>query len=286
MKRGNRLSINETNLKRTLRKESDLSKKLIDMRKKRENEETKINRISKKRKVTKSEIQRLENYRKNLLKYDEKIMDLMKQIQKNNTASNKYKLQFDKQKQREYEKMMKDIQSQTKTRKNYINSISEVSEKLNELAIDVKETAQEKEIIEYDVFLSHSNLDKDIFVTELSEKLSGKNLNVFEDVKVFKIGQSQTDMMNMGIINSRFVVVFLSPNFIQSGWSDYEFKSFLNREINENKIIILPIWHEVSVEEVRNYNPYLVDKFALSTEKYTADEMVEHIAQVINQSKE
>jgi len=280
------LSINETNLKRTLRKESDLSKKLIDMRKKRENEETKINRISKKRKVTKSEIQRLENYRKNLLKYDEKIMDLMKQIQKNNTASNKYKLQFDKQKQREYEKMMKDIQSQTKTRKNYINSISEVSEKLNELAIDVKETAQEKEIIEYDVFLSHSNLDKDIFVTELSEKLSGKNLNVFEDVKVFKIGQSQTDMMNMGIINSRFVVVFLSPNFIQSGWSDYEFKSFLNREINENKIIILPIWHEVSVEEVRNYNPYLVDKFALSTEKYTADEMVEHIAQVINQSKE
>jgi len=41
----------------------------------------------------------------------------------------------------------------------------------------------------------------------------------------------------------------------------------------------------VSVEEVRNYNPYLVDKFALSTEKYTADEMVEHIAQVINQSK-
>lgn len=280
------MSINETNLKRTLRKESDLSKKLIDMRKKRENEETKINRISKKRKVTKSEIQRLENYRKNLLKYDEKIMDLMKQIQKNNTASNKYKLQFDKQKQREYEKMMKDIQSQTKTRKNYINSISEVSEKLNELAIDVKETAQEKEIIEYDVFLSHSNLDKDIFVTELSEKLSGKNLNVFEDVKVFKIGQSQTDMMNMGIINSRFVVVFLSPNFIQSGWSDYEFKSFLNREINENKIIILPIWHEVSVEEVRNYNPYLVDKFALSTEKYTADEMVEHIAQVINQSKE
>ncbi|WP_337018478.1 hypothetical protein [Oceanobacillus massiliensis] len=48
----------------------------------------------------------------------------------------------------------------------------------------------------------------------------------------------------------------------------------------------MPIWHDVSAEQVREYNPYLVDKFALSTEKFTLDEMVEHISQVIFQSKE
>ena len=156
-----------------------------------------------------------------------------------------------------------------------------MSKRLNELSSDVKHSVQKKELIEYDVFLSHSNLDKEIFVSELSEGLSAKGLMVFKDVKVFRIGQSQTDMMNRGILNSRFVVVFLSSNFIKSGWSDYEFKSFLNREINEKRVIILPVWHKVSTEEVRQYNPYLVDKFALSTEKFSLEEIVEHINQVV-----
>ena len=39
----------------------------------------------------------------------------------------------------------------------------------------------------------------------------------------------------------------------------YEFKSFLNREINEKRIIILPIWHNILFEDVKNYNPYLID---------------------------
>ncbi|WP_047980181.1 TIR domain-containing protein [Ornithinibacillus contaminans] len=280
------MSINETNLRRTIRNDSELSKKLVAVRKKRDDEAKKINTITKKRNVTSSDLQRLERYQKNLLKYEKEMTQLMERVRKNNDDINRYKERVDKEQKREYEKMMKAINSQTNTNENYMNRLSEVSERLNELAIDVKHTAHEKEIIEFDVFLSHSSLDKEVFVTELSEKLSEKGLKVFEDVKVFKIGQSQTDMMNMGILNSRFVVVFLSSNFIQSGWSEYEFKSFLNREINEKKIIILPIWHDVSAEQVRQYNPYLVDKFALSTGKFTVDEMVEHISQVIFQSKE
>ncbi|ASK64226.1 hypothetical protein CFK37_19780 [Virgibacillus phasianinus] len=280
------MSINETNLRRTIRKEGELSKKLVAVRKRRDDEAKKINKITKKKNATRSDLQRLERYQKNLLKYEKEMTQLMEQVRKNYDDINRNKEKVDKEQKREYERMMKTIKSQTNTNENYMNKVSEVSERLNELAIDVKHTAHEKEVIEYDVFLSHSSLDKEIFVTELSEKLSNKGLNVFEDVKVFKIGQSQTDMMNMGILNSRFVVVFLSSNFIQSGWSEYEFKSFLNREINEKKIIILPIWHDVSVEEVRQYNPYLVDKFALSTEKFTIDEIVEHIFQVISMSKE
>ena len=75
-------------------------------------------------------------------------------------------------------------------------------------------------------------------------------------------------------------------NFIESGWSEYEFKSFLNREINEKKIIILPIWHNVTVEEVKNYNPYLVDKYALNTSKHSLEQIVNSINQVIQDSKE
>ena len=44
----------------------------------------------------------------------------------------------------------------------------------------------QKEIIEYDVFLSHSSLDKEDYVSKISEKLIEKGLKVFEDVKVLK----------------------------------------------------------------------------------------------------
>ncbi|WP_219621083.1 hypothetical protein [Bacillus sp. UMB0893] len=55
----------------------------------------------------------------------------------------------------------------------------------------------------------------------------------------------------------------------------------MNREINEKRVIILPIWYEVTIEEVRQYNPYLVDKFALDTKKFPIDEIVDHIHQVV-----
>lgn len=197
-----------------------------------------------------------------------------------------YRKKVSKEQDKRLADLTKLMKSNEKINEGYINNQIELQVKLDELAADIKESVNQKEIIEYDVFLSHSNLDKEEYVTELSDKLEEKGLSVFEDVKVFKIGQSQTDMMNFGILNSRFVVVFLSENFIESGWSEYEFKSFLNREINEKKIIILPIWHNVTVEKVKNYNPYLVDKYALNTSKHSLDQIVNSINQVIQDSKE
>jgi hypothetical protein len=269
-----------------IKRESDLSGKLVTVRKKRDDEAKKLQTLTKKRNLTKTDLQRLERYQKDLLKYEREMTQIMEQIRKNNEDINKYKGIVEKEQKRGYDKILKSIQSQTGINENYMNSVSDISEKINQLVEDIKNTASEKELIEFDVFLSHSSLDKEIFVSELSEKLSEKGLKVFEDVKVFKIGQSQTDMMNMGILNSRFVVVFLSSNFIKSGWSDYEFKSFLNREINEKRIIILPIWHDISTEDVRRYNPYLVDKFALNTNKFTIDEVAEHIFVVVSMSKD
>ncbi|PAD15587.1 toll/interleukin-1 receptor domain-containing protein [Shouchella clausii] len=278
------MSINETNLKRTTDKDIELQSKLTDARKKRDRTADKIIKLSNKKSKTKADIQRAGRYNKDLLKHEKNITQLVEQIRKNTDNMNKLKLKVAKEQEKQFKTVMKSMETQASTNQDYLSGLSEMTNKLNELSMDVKHAVQEKELIEFDVFLSHSSLDKSIFVSELSEKLSGKGLKVFEDVKVFKIGQSQTDMMNMGILNSRFVVVFLSKNFIQSGWSDYEFKSFLNREINEKRVIILPIWHGVTVEEVRQYNPYLVDKFALNTQKFSINTIVEHINQVVVES--
>lgn len=220
------------------------------------------------------------------MKYDKDITALLDQARKNSENLNKYKERLAKEQDKQFKEIINQMTINTQTNNQVLESHSDISKKLSALSSDIKTAVQDKEIVEYDVFLSHSSLDKDVFVTELSQKLTNKGLKVFEDVKVFKIGQSQTDMMNMGILNSRFVVIFLSKNFIQSGWSQYEFKSFLNREINEKRVVILPIWHEVTVEEVRQYNPYIVDKYALNTSKQSLDEMVDQIHQVVLDSLE
>ncbi|MFV0974151.1 toll/interleukin-1 receptor domain-containing protein [Bacillus paranthracis] len=278
------MSIHETNLKRTTDKDVQLQSKLTDARKKRDRTADKIIKLSNKKNKTKADIQRAGRYNKDLLKHEKDITQLVEQIRKNTENMNKHKTKAAKEQEKQFKTVMKSMETQASTNQEYLSGFSEMTKKLNEFSKDVKHAVQEKELIEFDVFLSHSSLDKDIFVSELSEKLTCKGLKVFEDVKVFKIGQSQTDMMNMGILNSRFVVVFLSENFFQSGWSDYEFKSFLNREINEKRMVILPIWHNVSAEKVQQYNPYLVDKFALNTKKHSIDEMVELINQVVVES--
>src|SRR5690554_6280773 len=132
------MSINGSNLSRTVRKDGELSKKLISVRKKRDDEAKKINTITKKKNVTRSDLQRLERYQKNLLKYEKEMTELMEKVRKNTDDLNRYKERVDKEQKREYEKMMKTIESQTNMNENYMNSVSEVSERLNELAIDVK----------------------------------------------------------------------------------------------------------------------------------------------------
>ncbi|MBZ6528183.1 toll/interleukin-1 receptor domain-containing protein [Aerococcaceae bacterium DSM 111021] len=280
------MSVNESGLNRTKKNDVQLQTKLINLRRKRDAAVKKINKISKKNKNTSAEIKKLKRYSNGLITIESNITKLLQEIQKNSEKMEEYRKKVSKEQGNRLADLTKLMKGNEGINEGYINNQIELQVKLDELASDIKESVNRKEIIEYDVFLSHSSLDKEEYVAELSDKLEEKGLSVFEDIKVFKNGQSQTDMMNFGILNSRFVVVFLSVNFIESGWSDYEFKSFLNREINEKEIIILPIWHNVTVEEVKNYNPYLVDKYALNTSKYSLDQVVDSIYQVIQDSKE
>lgn len=280
------MSILETKLKNELLKSKKISSKMSKLTDDIKRLEQKIERISKKRNPTKSNINDITRNRKKIVEKQKELSKLYKDYSKSETIIIETRTKIDKEQTKKLNQLEKTISNSKKDNQNLMTHLLSNSDQLNALSEQVKQSSNKKELIEYDVFLSHSNLDKEEYVSELSDKLTNKGLKVFEDEKVFEIGQSQTQMMNMGILNSRFVVVFLSRNFIESGWSKYEFISFLNREINEKNIIILPIWHDISIEEVREYNPYLVDKHALSTSKYTIDEMVEKINSVVIKSKQ
>lgn len=280
------MSLAENSLRKNVDKSIDLSKKIDRLSKNKVSTQKRLERVLKRKNLSKSDLSSIGKLQKKVIDLDKEISKLTEEYTKVNKEIEKYRKKVAQEQSKQHNELSKLIKKQNLINYEGTYVLDNVSEEITELAEAVKRSQQQKSRIEYDVFLSHSSLDKDDYVSEISEKLTEKGFKVFEDVKVFKIGHSQTDMMNVGILNSKFGVVFLSKNFIKSGWGDYEFKGFLNREIKEERVIILPIWHEITYDEVKQYNPVLVDKFALATDSFTIDEIVDRISDLIEESDE
>lgn len=95
-----------------------------------------------------------------------------------------------------------------------------------------------------------------------------------------RIGHSLRRMIDEGIRSSRFGVVILSQAFFQKGWTNHELDGLITRSVAGEQSL-LPIWHGLTVDQVRAYSPSLADKVAMSTAKFTIDEMAQQIAEVV-----
>jgi hypothetical protein len=133
----------------------------------------------------------------------------------------------------------------------------------------------------YDVFISHASEDKDAIVRELALALQRRGLEVWYDEFALRVGDSLRRKVDTGLATSRFGVVVLSPSFFEKGWSQYELDGLVTRELTGNQQIILPIWHEISRDDVIGYSPSLADKLALRTSDSTIEEIASQIAEVV-----
>lgn len=140
---------------------------------------------------------------------------------------------------------------------------------------------EEPIIRKFDVFISHASEDKDEVVRPLAHALQGKNLRVWYDEFELKIGDSLRQKIDKGLANSRFGIVVLSKNFIRKGWTNYELDGIITKAVNGQQVV-LPIWHDISKQEVIDYSPSLADKIARNTATYTIEEIADEIAEVIN----
>lgn len=121
-----------------------------------------------------------------------------------------------------------------------------------------------------DLFISHASEDKDDFVRPLANLLKQYGLDVWYDEFELSIGKSLSRSIDKGITNSNFGLLVLSKSFFNKNWTEYELRSLNSFEI-ENGDILLPIWKDVTVKEVRQFSPYLADKFALTTKDSIED---------------
>ena len=133
----------------------------------------------------------------------------------------------------------------------------------------------------YDLFICHSSEDKDAFVRPLAEALRKEHIEVWYDEFSLKLGDSIRRSIDKGLSQSRFGVVVISKSFLKKEWPQYELDGLLEKEINGKEIVMLPIWHKITHQEIFKYSPSLAGKKA-SNSKNGLDIIVKEIISVIH----
>lgn len=132
----------------------------------------------------------------------------------------------------------------------------------------------------YDLFISHATEDKEEFVRPLAVALSQLGITVWYDEFSLTVGDSLSRSIDKGLIDSRFGLVVLSNSFFDKKWTDYELRSLISKEIAYDKVI-LPIWHNITRNELINFSPYLADKFALNSSNKNIEEIVLELCKIV-----
>lgn len=133
----------------------------------------------------------------------------------------------------------------------------------------------------WDVFISHASEDRDAIAKALSERLRNDGFSVWYDEFSLRLGDSLRESIDRGLAKSRYGVVILSKAFFEKHWPAKELNGLATREVDGKKII-LPVWHGVRFEEVREYSPMLADRVAVST-GLGLDKVVGEIVKVLRE---
>lgn len=131
-------------------------------------------------------------------------------------------------------------------------------------------------------FISHDWRDKSEIAEPLAVHLQKLLCPVWYDQFTLRVGDSLRESIEKGLKECRKCIVVLTPNFLSnSGWSKREYDSIFTRELIEKQKVILPIWHDVSPEQIYQYSPILADRVAAQWSK-GVEEVANQLLQAIN----
>jgi len=155
---------------------------------------------------------------------------------------------------------------------------------LEEIGANLAEMERSGAPRKFDVFISHASEDKDSLVRPLAQALADLGLKVWYDEFEMRVGDSLRRKIDAGLANSRFGAVVLSPFFFNKNWAQYELDGLVVREMTGQQIL-LPIWHNISKDEIIRRSPSLADKVALNTAISTVAEIADELHAVIQQPR-
>lgn len=115
------------------------------------------------------------------------------------------------------------------------------------------------------IFISHASEDKEAVARPLARALAALGWDVWLDEHELQIGDSLNRKLNEGLAAARFGVVVLSPAFFVKEWTKRELDGLVAMETTSGDQMLLPVWHNVSHNDVAKWNPTLADRLAGST---------------------
>ena len=132
----------------------------------------------------------------------------------------------------------------------------------------------------YDVFLSHATEDKEDVARPLALLLQERGLRVWYDEFELKIGDNLIAKLNAGINGSRFGIIILSNSFFAKKWTIHELNMLENLWVTENRVLF-PVWHNITLEEIRAFRAWLANIFGLRTDSFTIADIADDIHEAI-----
>ncbi len=131
-------------------------------------------------------------------------------------------------------------------------------------------------------FISHDSRDKTSIAEPIALGLQKLLCPVWYDQYSLRVGDSLRESIERGRRECSKCILVLTPNFLSNkGWSKREYDSIFTREVVEQQRVILPVWHEISAEDVYRYSPILADRVAAQW-SLGAEEVARKLMQAIN----
>ena len=225
-------------------------------------------------------MRQIDGYNRDIAKAQQKRAELQKKQADKRSQRARYAVEL----QREIEKeSKKNLHEQKKMQDMYEQKVEALTKSLNEaLAANHSSTNlyNQTDEAEYDVFISHASEDKTPFVEDLVKALQDRKVKVWYDSLNIEWGDSLKSQIDNGLKRSTFGIVVLSETYIKKGWTQYELEGLFNIEMTKGKTI-LPIWHNITKQQVMDFSPTLAGRKALTSATMTAEEIADTFVELI-----
>lgn len=134
-----------------------------------------------------------------------------------------------------------------------------------------------------EIFISHASEDKDNVARPLAVELEKRGYRVWFDEFSLNVGDGLVNSINSGLASCPYGLIVLSKNFFNKKWTNYEIETLYNLKMAKGNRHILPVWHDVTHEEVTDFHPHLGGLLATSLNR-GLDRAVDEICRSIDKT--
>jgi len=124
--------------------------------------------------------------------------------------------------------------------------------------------------MKYKAMISYAvELEDKLLANYIYEYLTGKNLKVWYSAEALKsnIGTPITEAIIDAMLNSEYAICIVSEKYLEPRWSSLELNTLIDL-MTKNKIKIIPVLCNLSVNELRDLFPLLTPYMLVDGEDY------------------